>query len=131
MPLINCRAELKLRWAKHCVLSVRGAANDDNGNNSNNIIFTINDLKLSDPVCTLSAKNYQNFSAKDLNTVYWHENKTKNEHKNYIVHPIQKLTTGQCKDYTTGCLLDYEYIKNHYRLIAVELSRQKELDTGK
>ena len=26
---------------------------------------------------------------------------------------------------TTGCLLDYEYIKNHYRLIAVELNRQK------
>ena len=28
------------------------------------------------------------------------------------------------------CLLDYDYIKNHYRLIAVDLSRQKELDTG-
>ena len=27
-----------------------------------------------------------------------------------------------------GCLLDYEYIKNHYRLIAINLSRQKELD---
>ena len=25
-------------------------------------------------------------------------------------------------------MLDYEYIKNHYRLIAVDLSRQKELD---
>ena len=41
---------------------------------------------------------------------------------------IRKLTTGQGEDYTTGCLLDYEYIKNHYRLIAVDLSRQKELD---
>ena len=32
--------------------------------------------------------------------------------------------------YTTGCLMDYEYIKNRYRLIAVEidLSRQKGLD---
>ena len=39
---------------------------------------------------------------------------------------IRKLTTGH--DYTTGCLLDYDYIKNHYRLIAVDLSRQKELD---
>ena len=28
---------------------------------------------------------------------------------------IRKLTTGQGEDYTTGCLLDYEYIKNHYR----------------
>ena len=41
---------------------------------------------------------------------------------------IRKLTTGQGEDYTTGCLLDYEYIKNHYRLIASDLSRQKELD---
>ena len=29
---------------------------------------------------------------------------------------------------TTGCLLDHEYVKNHYRLIVVNLSRQKELD---
>ena len=41
---------------------------------------------------------------------------------------IRKLTTGQGEDYTTGYLLDNNYIKNHYRLIAVDLSRQKELD---
>ena len=27
-----------------------------------------------------------------------------------------------------GCLLDFDYIKNHYRLIALDLSKQKELD---
>ena len=27
---------------------------------------------------------------------------------------IRKLTTGQGENYTTGSLLDYEYIKNHY-----------------
>ena len=44
---------------------------------------------------------------------------------------IRKLTTGQGEDYTnhtTGCLLDYDYIKNHYRLITVELCRQEQLD---
>ena len=41
---------------------------------------------------------------------------------------IRKLTTGQCEDNTTGCLLDYDYTRKHYRLIAVNLSRQKELD---
>ena len=41
---------------------------------------------------------------------------------------IRKLITAQDKDYTTGCLLDYDYIKNHYRLIAVDLSWQNELD---
>ena len=40
---------------------------------------------------------------------------------------IRKLSTGQGEDYTTRCLLDYEYVKNHYRLIAADLSRQKEL----
>ena len=38
---------------------------------------------------------------------------------------IRKLTAGQGEDYNNGCLLDYEYIKNHYRLMAVDLSRQK------
>ena len=38
------------------------------------------------------------------------------------------ITTGQGKDYTTGYLLDYDYIKNHYRLIAVGLSRPNKLD---
>ena len=41
---------------------------------------------------------------------------------------IRKLTTGQGENYTTVCFLDYVYIKSHYRLIAVDLSRQKEID---
>ena len=41
---------------------------------------------------------------------------------------IRKLITGQGEDYTTGCLLDYDYIRNHYMLIAVDLKRQKELN---
>ena len=38
---------------------------------------------------------------------------------------IRKLTTEQGESYTNGCLLDYDYIKNHYRLIVVDLSRKK------
>ena len=41
---------------------------------------------------------------------------------------MRNLTTGQGENYTTGCFLDYDYIKNHYRLITADLSRQKELD---
>ena len=41
---------------------------------------------------------------------------------------IRKTATGQGEDYTTGCLLDYQYFKDHYQLIAVDLSNQKELD---
>ena len=39
---------------------------------------------------------------------------------------IRKLTTGQGEDYTRGYFLDHDYIKKYYRLIAVDLSRQKE-----
>ena len=35
---------------------------------------------------------------------------------------------GKGEDYTTGSLLDYDYFKKHYKLIAVDLSKQKELD---
>ena len=40
---------------------------------------------------------------------------------------IRKTETGQRDDYTTGCLLDYQYFKGHYNLIEVDLSKQKEL----
>ena len=67
MLLINCKFELKLRWAKHCVLSVLGNENDNANVYSNNVIFTIKDTKSYALVVTLSAKdikNYQNFLAK-------------------------------------------------------------------
>ena len=41
---------------------------------------------------------------------------------------IRKFATRKGDDYTTGCLLDYQYFKDHYQLIAVDLSKQKELD---
>ena len=31
-------------------------------------------------------------------------------------------------DYTTDNLLDYEYFKDHYKLIAIDLSKQTELE---
>ena len=34
---------------------------------------------------------------------------------------IRKLTTGQGEDYTTEYLLDNDFIKSHYKLIAVGL----------
>ena len=41
---------------------------------------------------------------------------------------IRKIATGQGDDYTTGCLLDYSYFMNTYKMIAVGLSRQQLLD---
>ena len=41
---------------------------------------------------------------------------------------IRKIATGQGDDYATGCLLDYQYFKDHYQSIAVDRLKQKELD---
>ena len=41
---------------------------------------------------------------------------------------VRKVSTRQGDDYTTGCLLDYAYFKDNYRLIAANLSKQKALD---
>ena len=35
---------------------------------------------------------------------------------------------GKGEDYTTGSLLEFNYFDKHYKLVAVDLSKQKELD---
>ena len=41
---------------------------------------------------------------------------------------VRKISIGQGDDYTTGCLLDFCLFWKKYRLIAVDLSKQKALD---
>ena len=41
---------------------------------------------------------------------------------------IRKIATGKGDDYTTGCLLDYPYFKDYYKMIAIDLSKQQALD---
>ena len=36
---------------------------------------------------------------------------------------IRKIATGQGDDYTTSCLLNYPYFKDHYKTIAIDLSK--------
>ena len=43
---------------------------------------------------------------------------------------IRKNATGQGDDYTTGCMLDYPYFADTYKMIAVELSKQQALDAN-
>ena len=41
---------------------------------------------------------------------------------------IRKIATGQEDGYKTGCLLDYPYFKENYKMIAIDLSKQQALD---
>ena len=50
----------------------------------------------------------------------------KNDIKTY--DNIQKIAIGQGDDYNTGSLLDYNYVNNYYKMIAIELRKQEALD---
>ena len=41
---------------------------------------------------------------------------------------ILKLSTNQRDDPTNGCFLDYDYLNNYCKMIAIDLSKQQALD---
>ena len=90
MPLINCKVELKLRRTNHSVLASTGVENV--GTDSNNIIFTIKNLKLYVPDVTLLAKDNQKLlkllSKGSERLVYWNKYETKIVNRN---------TTNECR----------------------------------
>ena len=49
-----------------------------------------------------------------------------NDFKTY--ENIRKIATGKGDDYTTGCLLNYPYFKENFKIIAIDLSKQQSLD---
>ena len=58
--------------------------------------------------------------------------------RNFFIQPVKnnlitydnipKIVTGQRDDYTTGCLLDYNYFNNYNKMIAIDLIKQQPLD---
>ena len=71
-----------------------------------------------------------NVEIKDYNIMINGENFFDQPVKNNKVtqENIIKIATGQGDDYITGCLLDYLYFKDSYKVIAVDLSKQQSLD---
>ena len=71
-----------------------------------------------------------NVEIKDYNIMINGENFFDQPIKNNKVtyENIRKIATGQGDDYTTGCLLDYPYFMDTYKMIAVDLSKQQALD---
>ena len=55
----------------------------------------------------------------------FYDNPIENDIEKY--RELKKVMIGKGEDYTTGSLLDYDYFKKHYKLVAVDLSKQKEL----
>ena len=45
--------------------------------------------------------------------------------KNKVTYEnIKKIATGQGDDYTIGCLLDYSYFADTYKMIAVDYNKR-------
>ena len=44
------------------------------------------------------------------------------------IYNIRKIVTGQGDNYITGCIPDYRYFKEHFKLTAGDLSKQQKLD---
>ena len=56
----------------------------------------------------------------------FYDNPIKSDFEKY--RELKKVMTGKGEDYTAGSLLDYDYFKKNYKLVAVDLSKQKQLD---
>ena len=78
-----------------------------------------------------SNKKYSlpNVEIKDYNVMIDEKNVSDQLIKNDKVtyENIRKIATGWGDDYATGCLVDYTYFKK-YKMIAVDLSKEKALD---
>ena len=61
-----------------------------------------------------------------IDSKFFFDEPINNDFKTY--ENIRKIATGQGDDYTTGCLLDYSYFKDHHKMIAIYLSKQQALD---
>ena len=76
-----------------------------------------------------SAKGYYlpNVEIKDCNVMINGENFFDQPIKNNKVtyENIKNITTGLGSGYTTGCLLDYPYVNDTYKMIAIDLSKQQ------
>ena len=73
-------------------------------------------------VPTVEMKDYQ------LVDKMFFDQPVKNDLRTY--DNVRKVTIGHGDDYTTGCLIDYSYFKESYKLIEIDLREQQALDAG-
>ena len=89
------------------------AANDDQFNKNNNRVYYLPRNDLNNYNVVIDGRNF-------------YDNPIESDIEKY--RELKKVMIGKGEDYTTGSLLDFDYFKKHYKLVAVDLSKQKELD---
>ena len=155
MPLINCEIKLDLTWKKECVLST-GTGNAVFIINDTKLHVPVVTLSKEDNKEFIEQQNkkfqrsiyWNEYKTKEIN-----ENGQRKYYlpridlekydviidgRNFYNNPIEseiekyreltKVMIGKGEDNTTGSLFDFNYFDKHYKLVAVDLSKQKELD---
>ena len=155
MPLINCEIKLDLTWKKECVLST-GTGNAVFIINDTKLHVPVVTLSKKDNKEFIEQQNkkfqrsiyWNEYKTKEIN-----ENGQRKYYlpridlekynviidgRNFYNNPIEseiekyreltKVMIGKGEDNTTGSLFDFNYFDKHYKLVAVDLSKQNELD---
>ena len=63
-----------------------------------------------------------NTSSQGVNWLFVLSFKNEDDRKSDSTYYLPKV---EIKDFTTGCLLDYSYFNNYYKMIAIDLSKQQ------
>ena len=92
----------------------------DNDNNGNNRLIKNGQRKYYLPRVDLNKYNVIIYGRN------FYDNPIESDVEKY--RELKKVMIGKGENYTTGSLLDYNNFKKHYKLVAVDLSKQKELD---
>ena len=91
------------------------------------LTFNANDSRIGHSRYFLSTEKIEDYNVM-IDGRKFFDQTTKNDIRTY--ENIRKSATGQEDDYRTGCLLDYNYFKKHYKMIAIDLSKQQALDVN-
>ena len=88
-------------------------------------------MAFEDDAQRISSKRYYlpSVEIKDYNVMIWWNFFNPPITNKITYNKIRKIVTDQGDDYTTGCLLEYTYFKNYYKIIAIDLSKQQALVT--
>ena len=155
MPLINCEIKLDLTWKKECVLST-GTGNAVFIINDTKLHVPVVTLSKEDNKEFIEQQNkkfqrsiyWNEYKTKEINEngqrKYYLPRSDLEKYnviidgRNFYNNPIEseiekyreltKVMIGKGEHNTTGSLFDFNYFDKHYKLVAVDLSKQKELD---
>ena len=108
-PNLNNLVELSFQGVNRLFV----LAFESDAKRTSNKRYYLPNVEIKDYNVMIDGKNFLDQPVKNNKTTY--EN-------------IRKIATGQGDNYTTGCLLDYAYFRDNYKMIAIDLSKQQALD---